>query len=549
MHLLIVDDETHVVDRLEKTVPWQKAGIDHIYCAYSAREALALMQQCPADIVVTDIRMPGMSGLELIAEIRRRWNRTKCVLLSGYSDFHYAKEAIRQQVEEYLLKPVTEEELLQTVSRLCRKIAQEWEEVCSLRTLTRTLADNLPLLKANLLNELLQGCAWGEQQLREKMAALSLPDLYGRPCAVMLIRLEEPFINDDFRSFSLIEYAVCNIAEELFRDQFDLWQAKDAHDYLIFVAASKQGSDPDSSALRFEQTAVKLQAVAQSLLKGRISVIVSDFGLFPRELPAKYDNCVSAARKRVASRQSLFLRTEGEPAAAAVQSIRSLYEPPTLIHLLEAGRWGELEEKLACIMRELEDNRPQSQEHLLEVYFAVSSAFTYIAHKNGQPLSELIGKDYEKLASGIPPRSISQLRNWCGHILQRLKEDTDRENRDSRTALIRDIHRFIEANLSRDVTLQSIADHVHMHPVYISKIYKLETGENISEHIHKLRMEKAVYALANSQEKTYEIAEKLGYQRSHSFIHAFKKHYGLTPQEYRERLTKASFASEARAPR
>ena len=188
---------------------------------------------------------------------------------------------------------------------------------------------------------------------------------------------------------------------------------------------------------------------------------------------------------------------------------------------------------------ELESKETLSQEHLLEVYFAISSAFSFIAHKNGQSLSELIGSDFDKMADGIPFRTISQLRESLNRMLDRLKDDADREARDSRSSLIRDIHRFIEDNLSLDATLQSIADHVHMHPVYVSKIYKLEeTGENISDYINRLRMEKAAYLLTNSQEKTYEIAAKLGYQRSHSFIHAFKKQYGLTPQEYREQHLK-----------
>lgn len=538
MQLLIVDDEAHVVDRLEKTIPWQKAGIDEVYAAHSGQEALSLLRQFSVDIVITDIRMPGMSGLDLIAEIRRNWSRTKCVLLSGYSDFEYAKEAIQHHVEEYLLKPVTEEELLQTVSRLRQKLAEEWEQVYSMRNLTKTLQENLPFLKGNLLNELLQGHVLNEQALKEKMHTLSLPDMYGESCRVMLVRLEEPFVRYDFRSLSLIEYAISNIAEELFQSHFRLWHTKDAHDYLIFVAADQDPSDPEAGALLFERTAADLQSVVQTFLKGHISVIVSESGVFPQQLPVLYDHCLSAARKRVGSEQALFLRAAAEPASVEIGALRSLYEPPSLMHLLEAGRWDDMKDKLERIIGELDEKGSVSQEHLLEVYFSVSSAFSYIAHKNGQPLSDLIGNDFDRLADGIPFRSIAQLRDWSMRILDRLKEETDREARDSRSSLIRDIHKFIEDHLSLDVTLQSIADHVHMHPVYVSKIYKLETGENISDYIHRLRMEKAVYLLSNSQEKTYEIAAKLGYQRSHSFIHAFKKHYGLTPQEYREQQTK-----------
>jgi len=544
MQLLIVDDEAHVVDRLATTIGWKKIGITQVYRAYSGQEALDVLQQVSIDVVITDIQMPGMSGLDLIAEIRRKWNRTKCVLLSGYSDFNYAKEAIHNQVEDYLLKPVTENELLETVSRLLNKLAGEWEQVISVRKLTKTLNDNMPLLKGNLLNELLQGHIWNEQTIKERMQTLSLPDLYGKSCSLMLVRLEEPFVEYDFRSLSLIEYAIGNMAEELFGDRFHLWHTKDAHDYLIFMVAGKEGEEKDerrdaeATSLLFERTASQLQTVVKSYLKGHISVLVSGAGTFPGSVPSLYDSCVSAARKRVGSEQDLFVRATGELVDVEVESLRSLYEPPTLIHLLEAGRWDGMKEKLERIFDELQEKWSQSQEHLLEVYFSISSAFSYIAHKNGQPLSELIGDDYGKLVDGIPFRSIHQLREWSMRILQRLTEDMDREIKDNRSMMIRAIHKFIDEHLGQDVTLQSIADHVHMHPVYISKIYKLETGGNISDYIQQLRMEKAVYLLTNSQEKTYEIAAKLGYQRPHSFNFAFKKHYGVTPQEYRDQQRK-----------
>jgi len=542
MQLLIVDDESHVVDRLATTINWKNIGIEQVYRAYSGYEALSILEQFSIDIVITDIQMPGMSGLDLIAQIRREWSKVKCILLSGYSDFHYAKEAIQNQVEDYLLKPVTEEELLSTVAKLQQKLFDEWERILSVQNLSRTLNENMPLLKGNLLLQLLQGAEWKKETLKEKMSTLVLPDLYGKSSFLMLIRLEEAFAAYDIHGQSLIEYAICNMAEELFSGRFHLWHAKDAHDYLIYVVTPDDCLKQEQWGILFERMASQLQAAVKSYLKGSISVIASEAGVFPGAVPALYDSCVSAARKRVGSEQGLFMRVTGEDAGVGVESLRCLYEPPTLIHLLEAGRWDAIEEKLERIFEDLErkSSHPHSQEHLLEVYFAFSSSFSYISHKNGQSLSDLIGEDYGKLAAGIPFRSISQLREWLLRVLQRLTAEMERETKDNRSALIRDIHKFIDENLSQDVTLQSIAEHVHMHPVYISKIYKLETGGNISDYIQKLRMEKAVYLLMNSREKTYEIAAKLGYQRPHSFNYAFKKHHGVTPQVYKEQQKKGA---------
>lgn len=173
----------------------------------------------------------------------------------------------------------------------------------------------------------------------------------------------------------------------------------------------------------------------------------------------------------------------------------------------------------------------------MEIYFHIASAYAYIAHRNGRHLSDMLGSDYDKMSEGNPFRSVNQLKEWTFRTLGRMKQDTDRETKDTRASLIHDIQSFVDENITNDVSLQSIADHVYLHPVYVSKVYKLETGDNLSDYIQTVRMQKAEYLLKSSTEKIYEIASRLGYQRPHSFNHAFKKHKGMTPQEYRDQFT------------
>lgn len=531
--LLIVDDEAHVVERLAGTIDWNKMEIEHVYKAFSAYEALTLLNQFSIDIVLTDIQMPGMSGLELIAEIGRTWEKTKCILLSGHSDFKYAKEAILHHTEDYLLKPVTEKDLLQTVERVIEKLKREWEVVISSQRIALTLQENLPMLRRNLLNDLLQGRKIPGNALQDKMQLLGLPKFYEEPFALMIVRLEEQFLEYDFQSLSLMEYAIGNMVEELFGTKFALWHSKDDHDYLVFVATSKQGARTLEDVQLFERTASQLQTAVKNYLRGRISILVSRWGIFPQDLPALYNSSISAFRKRIGSEQELFMRVADDLVKMEIESLQSLYEPPTLIHLLDAGRWPSIREKIELIFDELALKWADSQEHLLEVYFAISSAYTYIAHKNGRQLSQLIGSDYDKLMDGIPFRSVNQLKDWSLRTLNCLQNDMADETQNARHAVINEIRKFIDHNLMQDVSLQAIADHVFMHPVYVSKIYKLDTGDNLSDYVNRIRMDKAAYLLKNSQEKIYEIAAKLGYQRPHSFNHAFKRHYGVTPQEYR----------------
>ncbi|NOU88392.1 response regulator [Paenibacillus sp. LMG 31460] len=538
--LLIVDDEIHVVDRLATAISWEQIGIEAVFRAYSGFDALEIMSTHSIDIIISDIRMPGMNGLELIREVRTKWRNTKCILLSGHAEFKYAQEAIQHETAGYLLKPVTDEDLLQTVDRVNRNLKAEWEWIISNQRNTRTLRENLPLLRESLLHDLLQGRRISMQTLKEKMEIFQVPALIGEPFAMMMIRLENPFIHYDTTNLSLIEFSIGNIAEELFGERFELWHCKDAHDFLVFVVKWKsiEGNEAevggDWKQHILESTASELQEIVKKYLKGSISVLVSRWCSFPDGIATLYNTSISALRKKVGSEQELFMTISDELEQIEMRSLHNLYEFPTLSHLLEEGRWDAVAQKLHHIFDELQMKWSDSEEHLLEVFYSISASFSYIAHKSGRQLSQLIGDDYNKLIGSNPVRSIHQLQDWATRVLQCFEADIEHERSDSRETMTRQIRKFVEDHLSHDVSIQAIADHLYLHRVYVSKIFKLKTGETLSEYIHRIRMEKAINLLKSSDDMVYEIAAQLGYQRAHSFINVFKKHYGVTPQEYRD---------------
>ena len=119
MQMIIVDDEAHWVDNLSMNKPWHTLGIEQVHKAYSAQEALRILETHPIDIVLSDVLMPEMTGIELIGKIRERDKQIKCIVLSGHSDFEYTKEALRHQAVDYLLKPPTDAELLRSSESGC----------------------------------------------------------------------------------------------------------------------------------------------------------------------------------------------------------------------------------------------------------------------------------------------------------------------------------------------------------------------------------------------------------------------------------------------
>jgi two-component system response regulator YesN len=358
----------------------------------------------------------------------------------------------------------------------------------------------------------------------------------------MLIRLEGTFTELDFYSLSLMEYAIGNLAEEIFEDSFKLWLCKDVHDYLVFLVVPQRSSpdwvaesDANNESLvsRLEHLASYLQLSIKRYLKGGVSILVSQWGSFPTDIHKHYQGMLSSLRKQVGTKNELFIPVTGELEQLSFRSLQVMYEPPLLIHLLESGQWDAIRDKLESLLDELQTKWASSHEHLVEVYFYIYSAYSFIAHKNGRSLIEMIGLDLANVNGLAPCRSLQTLWQWVFQVSQQLQHYMNVETQNESSRLVRSIEDFINKYIGTDVSLQAIADHLFLHPVYVSRVYKLETGENLSNYILRIKMEKAATLLTGTKLKTYEIALQLGYSNPKYFIKVFKKYYSLPPQEFR----------------
>jgi two-component system response regulator YesN len=544
--LLLVDDEASVVDGLADTLPWQEIGITAVFKAYSGYEALEILKTDTIDIMLTDIRMPGISGLQLLEQVQRNWKKTKCVLLSGHAEFSYAQQAIEHNTYEYLLKPISDEEVLLKISRIVELLRKEREENLTYQRAVKAFRENLPKIRGELLNSLLQGRRLAPQRLTEELDTLGIIANPDDSFALMLIRLEDNFLEMDFFSLALMEYAIGNMAEEIFDGSFHLWQCKDVHGYLVFVvtlteekkqelANADDSMNPAES--QFQLMASQLQISVKHYLKGAVSVLVSRWGGFPQEISTLYQGMLSSLRKQLGDQSELFICVADDTEPLSVQSLQTLYEPPLLIHLLESSDWKAIREKLENIFSELSAKRADSHDHLIEVFFSIYSTFSSFVHKNGHKMEEILGISLSDVTGLMPSRSVHTLRKWTFQVFDRLQAYMDNETKSNRETLVKKIQIFVQKHLVEDVSLQKIAAHMYMHPVHVSRIYKLEAGENLSDYVFRLKMEKAAIMLTNSSLKNYEVAVQLGYQNPNYFIKVFKKYYSLTPQEFRSKLT------------
>jgi len=540
-NILVVDDHPDQVEAVAMHLAALQLDTDHIYKAYDGVEALEIVRAIPIDLLITDIRMPEVDGIQLVAEVRTLSKKTRCILLTGYAEFDYAQKALQYQVSRYLMKPLDEEEFRENVQELLAEIAAEWEEKASQRRSLYSLKEHLPKLRDELLNRMIEGRGPSGAGLSRKLELLELPYRPGDQVSMLLVWMKGSRSDEDERDRSLLQYAVTNIAEDLFGDRFELWYCKDTFEYLVFLAKPRQsGCDAQGKQdllTELEKCAAALQNNISHYLKRDAAVIVvKKWGVFP-DVTGLYGIGTSAIRNHVGEESGSLFVTATDPVPHRLKgTFESLYRSPSLNHLFETGQWSQAEQRIGEIMTELKGKWSLSSEYGREAFHVIMSAFYYIVHKIDSNLEDIIGDHQTKLQDGTFFPGIGPYSDWIMEVFRAVRRKFEQSAADRRHSVIERIEQVVTHHLKDDISLQTISRYVDLHPAYISRLYKAETGISLSDYIQNYRMKLAIELLKQKKLKVCDICTELGYQTPHYFIKVFKGVYGMTPQDYRKHV-------------
>jgi len=533
--LLVVDDHPYQVDSIAQTLEQSELQLDTIFKAYSGTEALETMSREPIDIVITDIRMPEMNGIELIERIRAKSKQVKCILLSGYAEFEYAQQALVLQTSKYLMKPVETSELLRTMETVISQLSSERQAEENYRQTLLTLRENLPRMRSDLLQDLLKGKRMPRAELERKLQAYRIPFAVDDPFSLMVVQLEDDLSGYTEYDISLILFGISNMAEECFKDSLRIWHARiSSRRLVVLIHMSEDEAGREWQTI--ERTAKELQRLVYTYLKHIVSIgLVRSTGTFPSQLRAAYESGMAVFNSPEGKAAGFFAGVSDLPAPVLQGSIESLYRPPSLMSLMETDRWREARARLDEVFEELSRKSASTNEYILEAFYVIAGSYQFAAHMNGKRLSDAIGSDVLGLPQDYMHWDLKLFQAWAVRTFQHLEESVGASGLRDHPSLIDRIHQFIDRRLEQELSLQSISDEVGLHPAYLSKIYKQETGVNLSDYVLEVRMAHSAELLKNTECKIYEVSARVGYQTPHYFIKLFKKAYGMTPVEYRNR--------------
>jgi len=541
--LLVVDNETYLVDSLIEMIKEKRPDLE-LYKAYSAIEALQQLSQVKIDIVLTDIQMPGMTGLELQKEVNQKWPRAKVIILSGYSDFSYIQQAMQQGGVEYVLKSEGDEKILAAIDRAMEELQEQFERNRLLMEAESRVIETRPLLQNEYFKSLIQGHRRSYRILNEQFANLQLPFLGDSDVLMAIGRVDTWPKHISVTDWPLIIYAIQNVADESMSSRVVSVSITYEENKIVWFIQPKAVSDAtnndafnDEQQLKFVMGMLEqVQEICYQLLKVKVSIIV-DVKPFPWKAVHQRFSMIYGMmnQKLIMGGEMRLVQVSDQPEHASAKlspnSLLPSYKFEQLSNLLESGNYSDF----ITALHEATAIDPEDNDQLVAltlVYYSLVPIFLhYIAKRPELELEKKI--DYAKLTRFDLHASWSEAVLFLRHLAETLLTSSTSEN-DMVQQSIQKIHKYIEQNLHENLSLTSLGEVTGYNPSYLSRLYKQMTGRSLFEYITEVRLNRAKKLLMDNRLKMTEIAEQIGFTSEHYFYRFFKKETSFTPVEYRE---------------
>lgn len=537
--ILIVDDEGFILNGLSAMIKEAEFADLEVCKALSAIEALDWMQRAAIDVVLTDICMPGMDGLELQRQIARQWPRCKVLFLTGHDDFSYVKEAIHYRAVDYILKTESDDAVLAAVAKALEELESEGAREAQFEQARHRFQAALPALQNEFLSELLEGELPGGRRLQEQFDDLRLPLSEAMPVLPVLGRVDE-WQNYRRTDRSLLLFAVQNVAEEWFADAAivkSIVYGKTRVAWFI-QPLNRQEDGAATRLVRFVQgTVERIQITCKDLLKLKISFAVASACCSWPLIPQRCDALDRALRRSLGAGSELLLTDEALPTypesgRTEAEIKRCGKAIDELIELLETGQRDGFRRKLGEVATD-GALRADPDVRLTAMYRLISTMLTFLAGEGLlQPL--LNTADMDSLMKPETHESWELTMQRVERLGDLVLQKNDNQSRQYGKSLVLRLKQHIEANLSEDLSLVKLGQVVSLNPSYLSRLYKQLTGESLSDTIMAARLVSAKRKLRDTDDKVQDIAVQVGFESAAYFNRFFKKASGLTPQEYRE---------------
>jgi|GEM_PF-593697 Response regulator containing CheY-like receiver domain and AraC-type DNA-binding domain len=534
LNVLVVDDELPAREMLSYLIDWKTTAFEITALAKNGRDALAKYEEFRPDLIITDIQMPVMDGLALIKAIKEISKDPKFVILSCHEQFSYAREAIKMGVTDYLIKDlITPQDLLTVLMKVQKELEEQQVTVLNDRS-TKFMPQNefYDASKSRVLKAI----------VLENRPSIEKQDLVDKFClnlksntfVLFLVSLEKRVLDKDYSSWINIERNIFDTVEEI----LNMGQGGECFYYqngeFIIIA----NLDDIVSELKFISRSYEIAHAVYRKIKAALDIEVTigvSRGFYGfKDITDCYKEALSVTKYKMflGKGKIIFYNT----ILSKVNSLNSdtLTKKIDSITLsLEKNDFRTLSHEVKTIYQE--DLRGFMQyNYLKEVNAKMYGIILAACHKSNIKYDDIFGCSYLPIQKVEDLDTAYEIGEWFIQAFARIITIKSELESKKYSRHIKAAIEFIASNFKSNIGLSEIAEALDLHKVYLCRLFKQETGDNLANYILKLRIEEAKRIISTSNEKLYKIAEQVGYTNIQQFSAAFKKIAGVTPSEYRE---------------
>ncbi|RNB87322.1 response regulator [Brevibacillus fluminis] len=525
--LILVDDEEDVRQGVCAEIDWEACGFQIVGTAENGKEATELIERLLPDLVVTDIKMPFMDGLQLAEWVKAHDPTTRVIILTGFDEFEYAQKAIKLQIDEYVLKPFSTSELIDVLEKVKEQMDAEANQKKNVELLLENYRRSLPILREAFLSSLVtRKLMWDE--VYEKAARYDI-QLHTGPYTAAVISLDHSEKRDD----EMPLFAVKNIAEEEMNEKAAgiVFLHDDA---VVLLFSFAQQSNGENSGM--QRIVSFLEQIRQNISKYTGYSVSVGVGSLAHDLAAISDSYEGA-------RYALDYRTLlGMNRVICIDDLerraldRLHFDERMEVEIVRCIKLGTIDEMHTCVERMFADIADQ-QASIRDFQLFLLECMTTIvkAARSAGVEADLVWEEKTPLFAPIQQfRQLQEAKDWiigiCTHIMGAIAAGRQTGYKQ----LVEQARLYTRAHFhDPELSIQKVCQELHISTGYFSSIFKRETKQTYGGYLLQLRMEMAQEYLRTTDWKTFEIAEKVGYPDSNYFSFCFRKHVGMTPKDYR----------------
>jgi two-component system, response regulator YesN len=518
--VLLADDEMLDLEGMLRFIPWKELGMEVTEAVNSGFAAIEVLRREKIDILVTDIRMPNMTGLELVRKALEYCEDLHVIFVSGYQDFSYVKQALELDAYSYVLKPVDDQELIESLN----KIKQALDEKEKRRQNEQTLMQVKPILKKEYLLRLLEGSS--DPAIVQMLSEEDHTNSMIFPIRVAVLE------RDDMIYWKMNSYTDNQKQEMLHNFDYTIEAFCDNHHIQYTCKISQQRRVILINTVH-ERTHVLHQLIDHIAKQFPFTITIG----LGKEIDNLENLHESYRQALIALDYKLFI---GKGRCIHVDQIetKQIEDFQNFTIQLEVLFEAMNNYELVRIHDEIEQLFNQAM-HLRSRFSIYNFAMYIILKLDGylqslnEDLFQILDMKLENLDILQHFETIHDIRTWLLKKVFEISELLNRRKQKKNWKLIRDLTEYIRNHLHDNITLRDVANRFSFSPNYLGLLFKEGTNQSFSEYLTSLRMEKACELLKEPNSKVYEVANSVGYRYLPYFSKQFKETYGVTPNEFR----------------